>query len=329
MIGVTGANGLLGSFIVRKLIDEGRKFVAFKRRSSNTSLLEDVNDRIEWRDLDLLDPVAMDDSLKEVSSVIHSAALLSFNPRRASLITTVNTEGTRNVVNACLANGIKRLVYVSSVAALGRMKGQTLIDEGSKWVDHASHTPYATSKYYAELEVFRGQEEGLRTVIVNPSVILAPADWRRSSAQLFKYVWDERPFYLEGSLNYVDVRDVVDVTLALLNSGTENERFILNAGSVSYREFFEAVAARFGKKPPRIKLNRNLIKIVAGIEAISARIRQAEPTITPETARLAGTFFHYENKKIKKHLPFEFRTLDNTLDWCCRDYMQKFALKKA
>lgn len=328
MIGVTGANGLLGSFIIRKLIEDNEKFVAFKRKSSDTSLLHDVREKIEWRDLDLLDPVSMDDSLRGLASVIHAAALVSFSPRQALLISRINTEGTRNLVNSCLAIGIKRFVFVSSVAALGRMKGQKEVNEDNKWVDHAFHTTYATSKYQAELEVFRGQEEGLQTVIVNPSVILAPADWTKSSAQLFKYAWDERRFYLDGSLNYVDVRDAAAATVGLLNSGIENARFILNAGAVPYKDFFDAVASRFGKRAPMIRLNRNFLKIAAVIEAFRARVRGTDPAITPETARLAGAYFRYENKKIKKLLKFEFRTLDNTLDWCCRYYMQKFAVKK-
>jgi dihydroflavonol-4-reductase len=328
MIGVTGANGLLGSFIIRKLIDENESFVAFKRKSSDISLLDDVKEKIEWRNLDLEDPVAMDDSLQGLTSLVHAAALVSFNPRYASAISRINTEGTRNIVDACLANNIKRFVYISSVAALGRMKGQTHIDENNKWVENSLNTAYASSKYLAELEVFRAQEEGLRTVILNPSVILAPADWTRSSAQFFKYVWDERPFYIEGSLNYVDARDVAAAAFQLLNSGMENERYILSAGTLPYKNFFEAIATRFGKKAPGIKLSKNFLKIAAGIETVSARIRRSEPLITPENARLAGTFFQYENKKIKKSLGFEFQTLDSTLDWCCGYYMQKFALKK-
>lgn len=329
MIGVTGANGLLGSFIVRKLIAENARFVAFSRKSADISLLDDVKEKIEWRHLDVLDPVSMGEALHGITSLIHAAGLVSFNPRDSHRLARVNTEGTRNLVNTALSGGVRRFLYVSSVAALGRTKGQVLVDEGNKWADSAVPTAYAASKYHAELEVFRGQEEGLSTVIVNPSVILAPADWLKSSARLFKYVWDERPFYIDGSMNYADVRDVAAATLALLNSGTENERFIINAGVVSFKEFFDAVAARFGRKAPMIKVNKNFLKIVAGIEALSARIRGAEPAITTETARLAGSRFRYENEKIRKILAFEFRTLDDTLDWCCDYYMQKFALKKA
>jgi dihydroflavonol-4-reductase len=328
MIGVTGANGLLGSFIIRKLISANQKFIAFRRKTADTSLLADAAEKIEWRELDLQDPVSMDDALTGITSVIHAAAMVSFNPRHATAIARTNTEGTRNLVNACLALEIRRFVYISSVGALGRTRGQKVIDENNKWVENAFHTAYATSKYQAELEVFRGREEGLKAVILNPSVILAPADWTKSSAQLFKYVWDEKPFYIDGSLNYVDVRDVAAAAWMLLNSGMENERFIVSAGAVSFKEFFDAIAVRFGKKPPRIKLNRNFIKIVTGIEAFRTAISRSEPLITPETARLAGSYFQYENQKIKKLLNFEFQTLDNTLDWCCRYYMQKFAPKK-
>lgn len=328
MIGVTGANGLLGSFIIRKLIQENQDFVAFKRKNADISLLSDVNEKITWRDFDLQDPVSMDDELQGVTSVIHAAAMVSFNPRHATAIARVNTEGTRKLVNACLAREIRRFVYISSVGALGRTKGQKIVDENNKWVENAFHTAYATSKYQAELEVFRGQEEGLKTVILNPSVILAPADWTKSSAQLFKYVWDERPFYIDGSLNYIDVRDVAAAVFMLLNSGMENDRIIASAGAVSFKEFFDAIAVRFGKKPPRHELNRNFIKIVTGIEAFRSAISRSEPLITPETARLAGSHFQYQNQKIKTLLNFEFKTLDNTLDWCCRYYMQKFDLKK-
>ncbi len=328
MIGVTGANGLLGSFIVRKLITENAPFVAFRRKAADTSLLDDVASQITWRELDVSDPVSIEEAFPDITSVIHAAGMVSFDARQTNQIAAINTTGTRHVVNACLANGIRRFVYISSVGALGRIKGQTTVDEENKWLENAPHTPYATSKHHAELEVFRAQEEGLSTIILNPSVILAPANWNKSSARLFHYVWQQRPFYIDGSLNYVDVRDVADATWLLHNSGMENERFIVNAGAVSFKAFFEAVAARLGTKPPMVKLNRKFLKIVAGIEGLRAGISRSEPVITPETARLAGSHFHYQNHKIKKSLEFEFRTLDDTLDWCCHYYLQQFGRRK-
>ncbi len=324
MIGVTGANGLLGSFIVRKLIELKEPFVAFKRPNSDLSLLSDVAGDIVWRDLDILNAVSMAEALEGVTSVVHAAGLVSFNPGRAREITRVNAEGTRNLVNSCLALGISRFLHISSVSALGRVKGQTSIDENNRWVENAQHTAYATSKYLAELEVFRSQEEGLQTVILNPSVILAPADWDKSSAKLFKYAWKERPFYADGSLNYVDVRDVASAAFIALKSGIENERFIVNAGTVSFKGFFQAVAHGFGKRPPMVKLNKNFLKIVAGFETFRTKLLRSEPLITPETSRLAETYFQYQNNKIKKALQMEFHTLESTLEWCCQYYTQKF-----
>jgi dihydroflavonol-4-reductase len=328
MIAVTGANGLLGSFIVRKLLERGEPFVALKRSPSEVSLLRDVHDKIHWRDADVLDPVSLDEALKNVTHVIHAAAMVSFNPRAASKLYNVNVQGTRNVINASLANGVKRFVHISSVAALGRLKGQRLVTEDQKWTDNPLNSTYAESKYLAELEVFRGQEEGLNTVTLNPSVILAPADWNKSSAKIFKYVWDQNPFYIDNHLNYVDVRDVAELAWQLLNSPVHGERFIINSGSVRLIDLLTQTAARFNKRPPAFKLNRVLLKFVAVAENVRSTIMGSEPLLTTETARMAGTEFFYSNEKIKTLLGFKFQTIDETLDWCCKYYLAQIQPKK-
>ncbi len=328
MIAVTGANGLLGSFIVRKLRALDQPFVAIKRKSSDLSLLNDIQDCITWREADILDPVALDEALRGVTQVIHAAAMVSYNPRAAASLYKINVLGTRNVVNACLHNEVKKLVHISSVAALGRLKGMKQIDEHQKWTENAANSTYGETKYLAELEVFRGHEEGLDITILNPSVILAPADWNKSSAKLFKYVWDERPFYVDTHLNYVDVRDVADAACRLLTSDFPGERFIVNAGVISLNEFLKRTAVRFRKRSPRIKLNRFFLRIIAWLETHRSRLVGAEPLITRETARLAGTEFLYNSEKIKKHLQLDFQTIDETLEWCCKYYLDRFALKK-
>lgn len=327
MIAVTGANGLLGSFIVRKLIGSNEPFIALKRAGSDTSLLSDVSEKITWRDADVLDPVALSEVLENVTHVIHAAAFVSFNPRRAAHIMDINMMGTRNVVNACLARQVKRLVHISSVAALGRQKNQKDVDETNKWAESPLNSTYAESKYLAELEVFRGQEEGLSTVIINPSVILAPADWHKSSAQLFRYIWEEKPFYTEGFMNYVDVRDVAEIVMRLLHAPVEAERFIVSAGNIEYKNFFQKIAQRFNKKAPGIKLSKTVLQLVSVIESLRCRIMKREPLLTRETARLAGAEFLYHNGKIKKALSFEFQPIDKTLEWCCQYYTAKMAVK--
>ena len=196
MIAVTGANGLLGSFIIRKLIETQQPFIAIKRERSDTSLLKDVSSHIQWRDANVEDPVSLEEAFRDVKQVIHAAAIVSFNPAKAKRIYDVNVLGTRNVVNACLHHNINKLIHISSVGALGRQKGQKLIDEKNKWTESSVNSAYAESKYLAELEVFRAQEEGLKSVILNPSVILAPGDWSRSSAQLLNMYGRRNAFTL-------------------------------------------------------------------------------------------------------------------------------------
>ena len=328
MIAVTGASGLLGNAVVRRLVEQGKSVLAIKRRDSDISLLNDLDGKIKWHDADILDTLSLSEALKDATHVIHAAAAVSFNPRKARRIMDINVLGTRNVVDTCLALGIGRLVHVSSVAALGRQKGQKLISENNKWIDSPLHSTYAKAKYLAELEVYRGQEEGLSSVIINPSVILAEGNWNLSSAQLFKYVWEEKPFYFDGSLNYVDVDDLVGLIETLLESNIQGERFIASAGKISYFEFFEMVALQFNKKKPSIRLGNTLLKAGAVAEGLLSRITGNEPRLTRETARLAGAEFTFENQKIRNSLNFEFQPIDKTLKRCCGYYMAKMNPKK-
>jgi dihydroflavonol-4-reductase len=327
MIAVTGSNGLLGSYVIRKLLEEKRQFVALKRENSDLSLLADVNHLIQWRIADVLDPVSLDESFKGASCVIHAAALVSFNPAKAKQLYNVNVEGTRNVVNACLQNNINKLIHISSVAALGRQKGQTLIDESNKWSESSLNSFYAESKYLAELEVYRAKEEGLQIVILNPSVILAAADWTKSSAQLFRYVWQEKPYYIDSTLNYVDGRDVAKAALQFVDFDQANGRYILNAGSINFTDFFSAVAKLFNKKPPSILLKNNFLRVAATLETLRSRITGSDPLVSIETARLAGSHFFYSNEKIKKTLNFQFQTLTETLAWCAPYYLNYLSKK--
>jgi dihydroflavonol-4-reductase len=327
MIAVTGANGLLGSCIVRKLHENKIPFVALKRKDSDTSILNDINTQINWRDADICDPIQLSEALKDVKGVFHTAAYVSFNPRKAKTVFEINTVGTQNLINACLSNDVKRVLHISSVAALGRKKGQNYLNEDNKWSDDAINSNYAQSKYKAELEVFRGQEEGLSTLIVNPSVILGFSDWNKSSAQLFKYIANEKPFYIDGALNYVDVRDVAEASIQLYNSTLEGDRFILSGGNITFKMFFEKVAFAFKKKAPRIKVNPSVAKILAHLESGRTFFTGSEPLITHETTRLANAYFEYDNQKVKKALNFNFQSIDQTIEWCCEQYSRAYGIK--
>jgi dihydroflavonol-4-reductase len=326
MIAVTGANGLLGSFIIDKLIKENIPVIAIARKANSSS-----HTLLEWREADVIDPVSLSEALKGVTCVIHAAAMVSFNPRASKKIFETNVTGTKNIVDACLLMNIPKLIHVSSVGALGKPKGATLIAEESKWIEGNLNTSYAESKYLAELEVFRAYEEGMSVSIINPSVILCPGDWERSSAKLFKFVWDEKLFYTEGQLNYVDVRDVVEMIFQLYQSGSEKingQKFIANAGSIRFEDFFQQVAKRFGKRAPFIKVNPALINVASFIESIRCRLTGAEPLIVSKTIKANRHHFVYDNKKAIATLKMQFHTLEETLDWCCEKYLADNTINK-
>lgn len=319
MIAVTGANGLLGSHLLRRLSSEQVPVIGIKQSTSDITHLNDLT-HMQWRDADVRDTESLQEALKGATTVIHTAAQVSFNPRWRKRIFEVNEGGTRNVVNACIGLHVDHLIHVSSVAAIGRQKGFHYINEESKWVPGNMNTDYAESKYLAELEVWRGHEEGLKVSVINPSVILAPPHQTKSSAQLFHYVMQEKLFYAEGHLNFVDVRDVVEIIWQMHQKKIVGERFIANSGHTSFQHLFTQIAQRLNKRPPPIKMPSTLLSLLAAAEEMRSRITGKEPLITRESTKLAKEFFYYSSDKAKQKLNFQFQSLENTLDWCCKDY---------
>ncbi len=321
---ITGANGLVGSQVARRFAEANFEVFAVCRSTSDFSLLSDILSKITIIEGNILDIVSLEKALENnIDFVVHTAAVVSYSPNDRDNMYKVNVEGTANVVNICLEKKIKKLCYVSSIAALGKPNAATeknlagIIDEEQKWEDSPLNTHYAKSKYLGEVEVWRGQAEGLNTVIVNPSIILGEGDWNKSSTQLFKYVYDEHSFFTEGNLNYVDVKDVVEAIFQLTVSDINDERFILNGGTIIYKDFFEKVGMVFKKKAPTRAISPFLIEILWRLEAIRSFFTKKTPLITKETSKNSRTKFAYKNKKIRKALGFEFTNLEDTIRRVC------------
>jgi dihydroflavonol-4-reductase len=326
-VGVTGASGLVGSFVVRALLARGYEVVALRRPGQGPGLLADVADRLSWQEGDVLDIDSLEQAFGQVQWLIHTAAIVSFAPPDRAAMYRVNVEGTANVVNTALRLGIAKLGFVSSVAALGRPdnapKGIPYpIDEGQQWVESSKNSHYARSKFLAEMEVWRGIAEGLSGVIVCPSLVLGEGDWQRSSTQIFKYVFDEKPFYTEGLMNYVDVRDVAEAVCGLMESAISEQRFVLSAGSVPFGSLFEKIAQHLNKRPPRYRVAAWMTQILWRIEALRGRLTGARPLITRETAESASHHFEYQGQKITHLLPFRYRSLAETLERCAGYFLK-------
>lgn len=317
---ITGATGLVGSTVARQFLAENHTVFALFRPESDRSLLADIENKIQWVEGDVLDISFLEKYIEDVDYVVHTAAVVSFVPRDRKTMYKVNMEGTANVVNACLKYGIKKLCHVSSIAALGRpdsrkiIGGQDLvIDEEQRWEESPENSEYAKSKHLAELEVWRGMAEGLNAVIVNPTLILGEGDWSKSSTQIFRYVYQEKPFYTEGIANYVDVQDVARAVVQLLFSDIAGERFLLNAGSISYQSLFNTIADAMGKKRPSFKVGPGLAAIIWRVEAVRTWLMGTKPLITKETAQSSARRFRYDNGKIKKTIGFEFQPIEKTI----------------
>ena len=322
MILVTGGSGLLGNEIITQLLTQGKKVTAIY----NKTLLPKFNSaNLTSFQCDILDVVGLEALMqKGISQVYHCAAIVTFDPKQKRELFKINIEGTANVVNAALAAGVSKMVHVSSVAALGRIKEDKPINEKMAWTEEMSTSNYGKSKYLGELEVWRGIGEGLDAVIVNPVIILGAGDWRGGSSQIFKSAYDEFPWYTEGVNGFVDVRDVATVMIQLMESNVSSERFIISAASKSYREIFSLIATAFNKKVPHRKVTPLIAKIVWRVETFKSHFTKKAPLLTKETAASALEKVYYDNSKLKQFLPlFSYRSIEETIIQTCAALQQK------
>ncbi|MDP3666668.1 MAG: NAD-dependent epimerase/dehydratase family protein [Sediminibacterium sp.] len=324
MILVTGAGGLVGSHLVKQLVSEGNRVRAIYRSAIP---LPEVAGTVEWVKGDILDVVSLEEAMKGIQQVYHCAAIVTFNPKKKALLHQTNVEGTANVVNACLNEGISKLLFVSSVAALGRIREDIPIDEKMNWSEETSNSEYGKSKYFAEMEVWRGIGEGLNAVIVNPVIILGAGDWTKGSSEIFKSAYDEFPWYTEGISGFVDVIDVVRAMILLMGSNCTAERYILSAEDLPFREVFTRIAINFGKKPPNRKVTPLIAALVWRIEAVKARFTGKDPLLTRETARTAAAKVHFDNNKFKLFfVNFNYTPVTVSLKRICQELKNRYGL---
>lgn len=318
MILVTGGSGLLGSCLIRQLVEEGQPVRALYRSSIPSFA---GADRVEWVKGDILDILSLEEALKGVEKVYHCAAVVSFHPARKVDMHRVNVQGTAHVVNACLDAGVQRLLFVSSVAALGRIRENEAIHEGMNWTPESSNSEYGKTKYLAETEVWRGMAEGLSVAIVNPVIIFGAADWNSGSSKIFQSAYHEFPWYTEGSSGFVDVEDVARAMILLMKSNVSARRFIISAENRTYRDIFSLIARCFHKRPPHRKVSQLLSEIVWRLEAVKGWMTGKEPLLTRETAATARAKVNFDNSRFLKEFPsFQYTPIEQSIERICREY---------
>ena len=324
MILVTGATGLVGSHLIQQLINNNQSVRALYR---NTIPTYNGAEKVDWVKGDILDINSLEDSLQNVQQVYHCAAIISFNPSKRNELYKVNIEGTANVVNACIDKGIKKLLFVSSVAALGRIRVDKSIDETMNWTPETSNSEYGKTKYLAELEVWRGMGEGLEVAVVNPVIILGAGDWNSGSSSIFKSAYDEFPWYTSGMSGFVDVVDLVNAMIAIMQSTITGERFIISGHNAYYKEVFALIAKYFNKKVAHKKVTSFIAAIVWRLESIKAIFTGKDPLLTKETAKTAQAVVRFDNNKLLNLFPdFTFTPLEKSIERVCAELSIKYNL---
>lgn len=268
---------------------------------------------MEWVDANLNNYFELRDAFDRVTQVYHCASLVSLDPKDKKQLQEINVAGTAYVTELAMEKGA-RLLHVSSIAAIGDPAPQkTIATEKDIWEFNGRQSTYAVSKYEAEMQVWRAMEEGLDAVIINPSVIIGPAAGEKGSGALFHLIKKGLSYYPMGSIGIVDVADVAKIAIALMDSETSHERFILNAENISYRELFQKTAEYLGVEPPQKKLGNMALHIAWRLAKLASFLTGKETKLTKDAARSARKYQAYSNEKIRRLLNFNFIPIDKSI----------------
>ena len=320
---VTGGTGFIGAYIIKALVEKGYPVRAIRRSNKLPFFISpQVLDKVEWVTSDVLDVISLDEAMNNVEAVIHSAALVSFLKTERRQMYNTNVDGTANIVNLALDNGVKKLVHISSISALGRTFAGEHVTEEKKWTTSKLNSHYGISKYKAEMEVWRGMGEGLDAVIINPSTVLGFGNWHDSSCAIFKNMYKGFPWFTTGVNGFVDVEDVAKLAVLLMESNITEERFIINHENWEFRKLFNVMADGFGRKHPSWEATPFLSGIAWRLEKIKSALKGSKPLITKETALIALSKTYWENDKILKAMPgFSFTSLESCITKACKNYV--------
>ena len=327
---VTGGTGFLGAYIIRELVEKGYSVRSIRRTDKLPFFISPlVLDKVEWVQGDLLDIGGLEEAMEGIQTVIHAAAKVSLISRERKAMFKTNIEGTSNLVNAALSQNIKRLIHVSSVAALGRSDlGETLA-EGKQWEKIRLNSNYAISKYNGEMEVWRAIGEGLNAAIVNPSTIIGYGDWNVSSCAIFKHVYGESPWYTNGVNGFVSVEDVARAIVLIMDTDISGERFVLSSENWSFRQLLDTIADGFSKKHPKWEAGPISTQIAWRLEKLKSLFTGQPPLITRESARMAQNTTYFDHSKMLQYFPeFSFRPVRETLMEACEAYLRSILPRK-
>ena len=324
MILVTGSTGLLGSHLLYHLSKTENNIRALYRSDEKmqhvrtifsyyTDNSDELFAKIEWVKGDILDIPFLESAFNGINTVYHTAAIVAFDRSSENEMKKVNIEGTANVVNLCNHYNVHKLCHVSSIATLSKKIDGTESTEEDFWNPDAVNSGYGISKNGAEMEVWRGIEEGLNAVIVNPSIIIGPGFWETSSGKLFTTVNNGMKFYTNGRSGFVGVKDVAEMMILLMNSDISNERFILNSENLSFKKVFSSIALSLNLKPPHIKASKWMLSLAWRLDVFKSVLFGAKQRLNEDSASSARSTSTFSNRKIVEEMNVSFKKIEEVI----------------
>ncbi|MCT4664896.1 MAG: NAD-dependent epimerase/dehydratase family protein [Flavobacteriales bacterium] len=329
---ITGATGLVGINLLIELLDKKRfqefvlpyrseekkqfalSYLAYHAPHANLETLH-------WKKGDLLDFIFVESLMEKDLRIFHCAAIISFKKKDGAEMIAKNQLLTENMVNGALSFPNTFMVFVSSIAAMGRADNNEVISEDTYWKPSDKNSNYAESKYESEMIVWRGIEEGLQAVIVNPAIILGAYKHSQMSTELFQMLYKGFNYYSEGINAFVDVKDVAQIMALLEEQNIQNERFILSAGNFSYHQIFDWITEGFNKPKPKIQVTMSLGKKVLWVEkflSIFGRKRK----LTKENLETSLQENKYDSSKLIHTLEYHYSPVQKSIQWHCEDFLK-------
>ncbi|WP_422083244.1 NAD-dependent epimerase/dehydratase family protein [Ulvibacterium sp.] len=333
MVLVTGGTGMVGAHLLLHLLQKNIPIKAIYRPKSNLQRVKKVFSyyakngdklfqQIKWIEADLNDIPALEGAFKGVEYVYHAAALITFDPGDYKKLFETNTKGTANIVNLCIEKGVKKLCYVSTIGAIGKSSKGAMATEENEWSDQEVNV-YALTKYWAEMEVWRGSQEGLPIVILNPGVIIGPGFWDSGTGDLFTTANKGYKYYPPGGTGFISIHDVIHIMVALMESKIYNERFVTVAKNLTFKEILQQLAQALGKQKPTKELKLWQLEIGRWFDWLRNLFTGQGRRITKNAIQSLKHREFYNSEKLKNRLGFDFESLDETLEFCCARFKEE------
>lgn len=319
MIVVTGGTGHIGNVLVRELLNSGEKVRVVIPSFEDDSPLDGLE--VEKVEGDVLDYTSLIRAFNGADIVYHLAGIVSITSAKKQLLYNVNINGTKNVIDACLECNVKRLVYTSSVHAFVEPPLGTPIVESTEIDPKKVTGDYAKTKATATLEVKKAIKQGLDAVIVHPSGVIGPYEYKLSNTgqMIIDYVNKKIPGCIEGAYDFVDVRDVASGIILACKNGINGDNYILSGERVTIDELFRMLESITKINSPTFKVPSWMAMVISPFMQAYSAIKKSKPIITPYSIHTLSSNSQISHEKAEKMLGYSHRpminTIKDTVDW--------------